>query len=69
MLFVCSENWDKSDPKKYPTGYHEPPDDVGANFFPSLGAYSSRLVLCDGYNNVLIQNRICGVENWHLFKD
>jgi len=36
------ENWDKSDPKKYPTGYHSPPDDVGANFFPSLGAYSSR---------------------------
>lgn len=36
------DNWDKSDPKKYPTGYHEPPNDVGANFFPALGAYSSR---------------------------
>jgi len=36
------DNWDKSDTKTYPTGLHKPPDDVGANFFPSLGAYSSR---------------------------
>lgn len=36
------DNWDKTDTKTYPTGSHKPPDDVGANFFPSLGAYSSR---------------------------
>lgn len=34
-------NWDKSDHQKYPTGAHKPPEDIGANFYPSLGAYSS----------------------------
>jgi glycoprotein endo-alpha-1,2-mannosidase len=26
---------------KYQTGTHVPPDDIGANFFPQLGPYSS----------------------------
>ncbi|XP_078618361.1 glycoprotein endo-alpha-1,2-mannosidase-like [Branchiostoma floridae x Branchiostoma japonicum] len=34
-------HWSKQEAKKWPTGRHEPPDDVGANFYPSLGAYSS----------------------------
>ncbi|XP_023332334.1 glycoprotein endo-alpha-1,2-mannosidase [Eurytemora carolleeae] len=36
------ENWDTSDKKVYPTGDHQPPEDIGANFYPSLGPYSSR---------------------------
>jgi glycoprotein endo-alpha-1,2-mannosidase len=34
-------NWDKTDRNKYPTGVHQPPEDIGANFYPSLGPYSS----------------------------
>ena len=34
--------WDKNDHKVYPTGRHNPDvDDIGANFFPELGAYRS----------------------------
>lgn len=35
-------NWDKSDKHVYPTGHHQPPEDVGSLFYPSLGPYSSR---------------------------
>jgi len=35
--------WDKNDHNKYPTGAHNPDKgDIGANFFPTLGPYSSR---------------------------
>lgn len=34
-------NWKKDDPKIYPTGKHRPPDDIGSNFYPVLGCYSS----------------------------
>lgn len=34
--------WDKSDHRSYPQGSHSPPQDIGANFYPSLGPYSSR---------------------------
>ena len=35
-------NWDKTDKRSYPTGKHRPDlGDVGSNFFPQLGAYSS----------------------------
>jgi glycoprotein endo-alpha-1,2-mannosidase len=37
------ENWNKNDHRQMPTGRHIPEnDDIGANFFPQLGAYSSR---------------------------
>jgi glycoprotein endo-alpha-1,2-mannosidase len=35
-------NWDKQDKKIYPTGKHKPPLDIGANYFPLLGCYSSK---------------------------
>jgi len=36
-------NWDKRDRKSWPSGQHNPAkDDIGSNFFPRLGAYSSR---------------------------
>lgn len=35
-------NWKKEDKKVYPTGRHNPPDDIGSNFYPFLGCYSSR---------------------------
>ena len=35
-------NWDTKDKKIYPTGKHTPPDDIGANFYPLLGCYSSK---------------------------
>lgn len=34
--------WDKNDHHVYPTGAHHPPLDIGANFYPELGPYSSR---------------------------
>nr|CAD7456120.1 unnamed protein product [Timema tahoe] len=38
-------NWKKEDGKVYPTGTHEPPSDIGSNFYPALGCYSSRDLL------------------------
>lgn len=35
-------HWDSKVAEGYPQGRHSPPDDIGANFYPSLGAYSSR---------------------------
>lgn len=36
------ENWDKNDKRVFPKGQHRPPEDIGANFYPQLGPYSSR---------------------------
>lgn len=37
------EAWNKNDKKTYPDGFHDPDnDDIGANFYPELGAYSSK---------------------------
>lgn len=35
-------HWDFKVAQGYPQGRHSPPDDIGSNFYPSLGAYSSR---------------------------
>lgn len=35
-------HWDSKVAAGYPRGRHSPPDDIGANFYPALGAYSSR---------------------------
>ncbi|KAL7862476.1 hypothetical protein SRHO_G00139170 [Serrasalmus rhombeus] len=35
-------HWDPKVAEGYPKGRHQPPDDIGANFYPALGAYSSR---------------------------
>ncbi|CAG5866589.1 glycoprotein endo-alpha-1,2-mannosidase [Menidia menidia] len=35
-------HWDSKVAHGYPQGRHAPPDDIGSNFYPSLGAYSSR---------------------------
>ncbi|KAK0140540.1 Glycoprotein endo-alpha-1,2-mannosidase [Merluccius polli] len=35
-------HWDPKVAQAYPRGRHSPPDDIGANFYPALGAYSSR---------------------------
>ena len=48
-LIYIAENWDKSDKKVYPTGDHQPPEDIGANFYPSLGPYSSRYCRVQGF--------------------
>lgn len=34
-------HWDKQINKRYPHGRHNPPDDIGASFYPELGCYSS----------------------------
>lgn len=34
-------NWKKNDRRVFPDGRHQPPDDIGANYYPSLGCYSS----------------------------
>jgi len=35
-------HWDPATAKRYPKGKHSPPDDIGSNFYPALGPYSSR---------------------------
>ncbi|XP_041105502.1 glycoprotein endo-alpha-1,2-mannosidase [Polyodon spathula] len=35
-------HWDPKVATNFPKGRHSPPDDVGSNFYPALGAYSSR---------------------------
>ncbi|EFO16844.2 hypothetical protein LOAG_11660 [Loa loa] len=35
-------HWDPNISKNYPTGFHVPPLDIGSNFYPFLGPYSSR---------------------------
>ena len=34
-------HWQEDITKRYPTGRHVPPDDIGASFYPKLGCYSS----------------------------
>ncbi|XP_053566529.1 glycoprotein endo-alpha-1,2-mannosidase [Bombina bombina] len=36
------KHWDTKVANSFPTGRHNPPDDVGADFYPELGPYSSR---------------------------
>ncbi|XP_061700667.1 glycoprotein endo-alpha-1,2-mannosidase [Syngnathoides biaculeatus] len=35
-------HWDPKVAERYPRGRRSPPDDIAANFYPALGAYSSR---------------------------
>lgn len=35
-------HWNKKEAQKWPNYTHKPPDDIGSNFYPLLGAYSSR---------------------------
>ncbi|XP_053290071.1 glycoprotein endo-alpha-1,2-mannosidase [Pleuronectes platessa] len=35
-------HWDSKVAHGYPQGRHSPPGDIGSNFYPSLGAYSSK---------------------------
>ena len=35
-------HWDPEVAKKYKKGSHSPPNDIGSNFYPELGPYSSR---------------------------
>ncbi|XP_061177404.1 glycoprotein endo-alpha-1,2-mannosidase-like [Saccostrea echinata] len=34
-------HWEKAEAAKWPSGKHVPPDDIGANYYPQLGPYSS----------------------------
>lgn len=35
-------HWDSKVAPSYPQGRHIPPDDIGSNFYPALGPYSSK---------------------------
>lgn len=35
-------HWDPKVAQRYPQDRHTPPEDIGANFYPALGPYSSR---------------------------
>lgn len=35
-------HWNQKEARKWPTGRWEPPGEIGANFYPELGPYSSR---------------------------
>lgn len=34
-------HWDSNVAKKWPKGRHQPPNDIGSNYYPELGLYSS----------------------------
>ncbi|XP_002737017.1 glycoprotein endo-alpha-1,2-mannosidase-like [Saccoglossus kowalevskii] len=53
------EHWDKKIATKWPTGRHQPPDDIGSNFYPELGCYSSSDV--DVMDNHMQQIRSAGI--------
>ncbi|XP_077977773.1 glycoprotein endo-alpha-1,2-mannosidase-like [Glandiceps talaboti] len=36
------EHWNKREAQRWPVGRHQPPNDIGANFYPELGCYSSK---------------------------
>ncbi|XP_063773074.1 glycoprotein endo-alpha-1,2-mannosidase [Pseudophryne corroboree] len=36
------KHWDAKIANNYPSGKHNPPEDIGANFYPELGPYSSK---------------------------
>ncbi|XP_063297389.1 glycoprotein endo-alpha-1,2-mannosidase [Pelobates fuscus] len=36
------KHWDAKIANNFPNGEHKPPDDIGANFYPELGPYSSK---------------------------
>lgn len=36
------QHWDAKEAKRWPNGRHIPPDDIGSNYYPELGPYSSR---------------------------
>lgn len=38
-------HWQKNIAEKYPQGRHVPPNDIGANYYPTLGCYSSKDIL------------------------
>ena len=40
--FSFLPHWDQGKAMRYPRGRHEPPHDIGANYYPKLGPYSSR---------------------------
>ena len=35
------QHWNKQEAERWPKGNHKPPEDIGANFYPELGPYSS----------------------------
>ncbi|XP_040577455.1 glycoprotein endo-alpha-1,2-mannosidase [Lepeophtheirus salmonis] len=55
--------WNKKDIKKYNQNRnkHSPPDDIGANFYPQLGPYSSRNHEVIRYHVEMIRRSGCGV--------
>lgn len=52
-------HWNPDVAKHYKEGSHRPPDDIGANFYPSLGPYSSKDPMI--INDHLRQMRAAGV--------
>ena len=51
--------WDKNDHHVYPTGAHSPPLDIGANFYPSVGAYRCGNYLKQSANGNLLPFIFC----------
>ncbi|XP_064627113.1 glycoprotein endo-alpha-1,2-mannosidase-like [Lineus longissimus] len=39
---VYEQHWNALYAKQWPSGRHSPPEDIGSNFYPTLGTYSSR---------------------------
>lgn len=63
-------HWNKKEVKKWPNNSHQPPDDVGSNFYPLLGAYSSREPdVVDAHMRMMRHARIgkkCAIEDYTI---
>ncbi|EEB20023.1 mannosidase, endo-alpha, putative [Pediculus humanus corporis] len=55
------KNWRKNDERIYPRGRHVPPDDIGSNYYPKLGCYSSKDVYVINEHMKQISNAGIGV--------
>ena len=62
---VYMPHWDKKEAERWPKGKHKPPHDIGSNFYPELGPYSSRdATVLDSH---MQQIRSAGIGEYALY--
>ncbi|XP_062583594.1 glycoprotein endo-alpha-1,2-mannosidase-like [Saccostrea cucullata] len=60
-------HWEKVEAAKWPSGTHVPPDDIGANYYPELGPYSSSdpVVVEDHIKQIQLSGAGVLVVSWY----
>ena len=62
-------HWNREKASHYPQHSHIPPDDIGSNFYPLLGAYSSRSLHIIDKHMRMIRMSGAGMKIKLLFKN